>query len=181
MVRNVVRPAKSSVRTSVPAAFSPKSFSSKSQSPAADPSRPSPPGPHRRRTALAPARPGGRFRAPQGPQSTECEALQITAYDHVGIRVTDRARALAFYADLGFVRDAAHSTPTADEIVNPAGIRLNLIPNGVPTPEGDNVLLDRPQKWPGYTHAAFIVERLSDILDWAAERGVPITEGPVDW
>ena len=129
---------------------------------------------------MAPARPGGRF-ASGGRRSAEHEGLQITAYDHVGIRVTDRARALAFYADLGFMLDEAHSTPTAAEIVNAAGIRLNLIPNGVPTPNGDNILLDRPQKWPGYTHAAFVVERLSDILDWALAHGVPITEGPVDW
>jgi catechol 2,3-dioxygenase-like lactoylglutathione lyase family enzyme len=107
--------------------------------------------------------------------------VQINAYDHVGIRVTDRDRALRFYAELGFERDAAHSTETADEIVNPAGVRLNLIPNGVPTPDHDNILLDRPQKWPGYTHAAFVVDRLADILEWAAARDVPITEGPVDW
>ncbi len=111
----------------------------------------------------------------------ESKTLQINAYDHVGIRVTDRDRALAFYADLGFVRDDAHSTATADEIVNAAGVRLNLIPNGVPTPQNDNVLLDRPTKWPGYTHAAFVVDSLADILDWAAARGVAITEGPVDW
>ena len=105
----------------------------------------------------------------------------ITSYDHVGLRVTDAARALAFYADLGFVLDEAHSNDHAAEIVNPAGVRLNLILNGVPTPKHDNVLLDRRQKWPGYTHAAFVVERLADILDWAAAKGVPITEGPVDW
>jgi catechol 2,3-dioxygenase-like lactoylglutathione lyase family enzyme len=107
--------------------------------------------------------------------------LYITAYDHVGLRVTDAARSLAFYAELGFVLDEAHSTATAAEIVNPAGVRLNLIKNGVPTPQRDNVLLDRPQKWPGYTHAAFVVERLADIVDWAQARGVAITEGPVDW
>ncbi len=107
--------------------------------------------------------------------------MQIQSYDHVGIRVTDAARSLAFYADLGFELDEAHSTQSALEIVNAAGLRLNLIPNGVPTPERDNILLDRPQKWPGYTHAAFIVERLDDILQWAAERDIPITEGPVDW
>jgi glutathione S-transferase len=56
-----------------------------------------------------------------------------------------------------------------------------LILNGQPTPQHDNVLLDRPIKWPGYTHAAFIVERLSEILKWAAGNGVAITEGPIDW
>ena len=45
----------------------------------------------------------------------------------------------------------------------------------------NNILLDEPIKHPGYTHAAFIVDRLDDILAWAVERGVAITEGPVNW
>jgi catechol 2,3-dioxygenase-like lactoylglutathione lyase family enzyme len=103
----------------------------------------------------------------------------ITAYDHVGIRVTDAARALAFYADLGFVVDPDYSNDQVAEVINAAGIRLNLIFNGVP--RENNVLLDEPTKWSGYTHAAFIVDRLDDVLKWAAERNVAITEGPVDW
>jgi glutathione S-transferase len=106
---------------------------------------------------------------------------KILTYDHVGLRVTNAARALAFYAGLGFHLDAAHSNDDAAEIVNAHGLRLNLILNGVPTPEGDNVLLDRPEKWPGYTHAAFTVDRLADVLEWARAREVAITEGPVDW
>ena len=107
--------------------------------------------------------------------------MQIIAYDHVGLRVTDRRRALAFYEDLGFRLDPAWSSETALELVSSSGVRINLILNGVPTPGGDNVLLDRPQKWPGYTHMAFVVDRLADVLDWAARRDIPITEGPVDW
>ncbi|HEX5257283.1 MAG TPA: glutathione S-transferase N-terminal domain-containing protein [Sphingomicrobium sp.] len=107
--------------------------------------------------------------------------MNIVSYDHVGIRVTDRARSLAFYADLGFEVDPPRSNETAIEIVNAQGIRLNLIVNAVPTPEGDNILLDRPEKWPGYTHAAFVVDRLDDVVDWAKRRGTLITEGPVDW
>jgi len=108
-------------------------------------------------------------------------ALKIAAYDHVGLRVTDRTQSLAFYEALGFRLDENHSSETALEIVNDAGVRLNLILNGQPTPQRDNVLLDRPEKWPGYTHAAFIVERMSEILEWAAKMRVAITEGPVDW
>lgn len=107
--------------------------------------------------------------------------MQIIAYDHVGLRVTDRARSIAFYEDLGFRLDPDYSNDAAVELVSPSGVRINLIPNGVPTPDGDNLLLDRPQKWPGYTHMAFVVDRLADILDWAQARGVVITEGPVDW
>lgn len=105
--------------------------------------------------------------------------VSISAYDHVGLRVTDRERALAFYADLGFAVDADYNTERVAEIVNSAGVRMNLIFNGVP--RENNVLLDEPEKWSGYTHAAFIVDRLDAILDWAVERGVTITEGPVDW
>jgi lactoylglutathione lyase len=107
--------------------------------------------------------------------------LKITAYDHVGLRVTDRARSLHFYETLGFRLDKEHSTQMALEIVNKAGVRLNLILNGQPTPRGDNILMDRPKKWPGYTHAAFVVDSMSQILKWARMADIPITEGPVDW
>jgi glutathione S-transferase len=107
--------------------------------------------------------------------------VKITAYDHVGLRVTDRARSMAFYEALGFRLDEEHSSATALEIVNESGVRMNLILNGEPTALRDNVLMDRPEKWPGYTHTAFIVERLSETLDWAAKKNVTITEGPIDW
>src|SRR6185312_3815848 len=113
--------------------------------------------------------------------SGECKKVNIFSFDHVGIRVTDAARSLAFYSQLGFEVDEACSTATALEIVNPSGIRLNLIVNAVPTPNRDNALLDWPKKWPGYTHAAFIVDRLDDVIEWAGVAGVAITEGPVDW
>lgn len=105
--------------------------------------------------------------------------VTITAYDHFGLRVSDRERALAFYADLGFATDPNYTNDRVAEVVNAAGIRINLIFNGVK--RENNILLDETQKWPGYTHAAFIVGRLDDILTWAAARGVVITEGPVDW
>ena len=103
----------------------------------------------------------------------------IRAFDHVGIRVTDRDRALAFYADLGFIEVPELSNDRVAEVVSADGVRLNLIFNG--QVRLNNVLLDEPKRWPGYTHAAFIVSRLQDIIDWAAARGVPITEGPHDW
>jgi catechol 2,3-dioxygenase-like lactoylglutathione lyase family enzyme len=105
--------------------------------------------------------------------------VAITAYDHVGLRVSNAERALAFYADLGFAIDPDFTDEHVAEIVNAAGIRMNLIFNG--ETRANNILLDEPVKWPGYTHAAFIVDRLDDILRWAAERGIAITEGPVDW
>ena len=107
--------------------------------------------------------------------------MNITAYDHVGIRVTDRSRALAFYEAIGFEVDASCSDERVAEIINDAGVRISLIFNGVPTPSGANILLDEPDKWPGVTHAAFIVDSLDQAMERFAAIQCPITEGPVDW
>lgn len=108
--------------------------------------------------------------------------IDITSYDHVGIRVTSRSRALAFYRSLGF-EEAGPDRPqsTAVYLVNDAGLRIHLICNGEPTEDRGNVLMDVDHKWPGVTHPAFVVERLDAVLDWAAANGVTITEGPVEW
>jgi lactoylglutathione lyase len=107
--------------------------------------------------------------------------MQIQGYDHVGIRVTDRARALQFYAKLGFAPDPEFTTEDVAEVIAGDGTRINLIFNGVAQPAAHNVLLDEAIKLPGYTHAAFIVDRLDELVAWAENEGVPVTEGPVDW
>jgi lactoylglutathione lyase len=105
----------------------------------------------------------------------------IQGYDHVGIRVSDAARALAFYAALGFRADPEFSDERVAEIVAADGTRINLIFNGIARDGAHNILLDEATKWPGYTHAAFVVDSLQQLLDWAEREGVAITEGPVDW
>jgi catechol 2,3-dioxygenase-like lactoylglutathione lyase family enzyme len=104
----------------------------------------------------------------------------IGQIDHVGIRVTDRDRARAFYEKLGFVFDPDEDSPAGQSIglVNADGARINLIYNGQDAQGQGNVLLDVPQKWPGYTHAAFLVDSLDALVDWLARAGVVITEGP---
>ena len=103
------------------------------------------------------------------------------AFDHVGIRVTDKERALAFYAKLGFAVDECNSNERVAEVISPDGVRLNLIFNGVARTDGANVLLDLPEKWPGYTHVAFVVQSMQAFLAWADREKVNVTEGPVDW
>ena len=107
--------------------------------------------------------------------------MRIKGYDHVGIRVSDAKRALEFYAKLGFRPDPEFSNDEVAEIVVEDGARINLIFNAAARSGARNILLDEPTKWPGYTHSAFIVDSLQDVLDWAAAEGVAITEGPVDW
>lgn len=100
--------------------------------------------------------------------------------DHIGIRVTDLARAEAFYAKLGFVRDPQEYAPAvkASGLVHPAGLRIHLIFNGETAAEG-NVLLDAPIKRPGYTHAAFIIDSMDELVAWLARENIRISEGPV--
>ncbi|SDR86975.1 Catechol 2,3-dioxygenase [Halopseudomonas sabulinigri] len=101
---------------------------------------------------------------------------RIQAYDHIGIRVSDKSRAMAFYQALGFVESASFAQFEANEMITAAGVRINLIFNG--TRRANNVLLDEPVKLPGITHPAFIVDDLQALQAWLAERGVAITEGP---
>jgi len=102
-------------------------------------------------------------------------------FDHVGIRVTDLAVAEAFYSKLGFVRDPEEFAPAvkACGLVHPAGLRIHLIYNGVAAGEG-NVLLDAAVKRPSYTHAAFVIDSMADLVAWLDREGIAITEGPVE-
>lgn len=106
--------------------------------------------------------------------------LQIRSYDHVGVRVTDRERSAAFYAKLGFRPEPNEDSPqySALGLINDAGVRINLVYNGIPHPDR-NVLMDAPEKWPGYTHYAVLVDNLQAVLDWAEQEGIAVTEGPV--
>jgi len=54
----------------------------------------------------------------------------IEAYEHVGIRLTDRARALAFYGALGLRVIRELPDHDALELPNDAGVAINLILNG---------------------------------------------------
>lgn len=105
--------------------------------------------------------------------------VHLTHIDHVGVRVTDIAVAQEFYAKLGFEADPAEESPNARArgLVNSAGVRIHLIYNGTAR-QGGNVLMDVPDKWPGYTHAAFIVEDLDALVAWLVEENIRITEGP---
>lgn len=107
--------------------------------------------------------------------------MLLRRYDHVGIRVTDRDRAVRFYADLGFrvLFDESLIEHSALELINDAGVRLNLIYNGVRREGPANVLMDEAEKWPGLTHVAFIVDDMAATVAELAARGVELTEGPV--
>ena len=105
--------------------------------------------------------------------------FRITAFDHIGIRVTDREQSIAFYERLGFVQTATFPEHEANEMETSDGVRINLIMNGAKRAGNRNVLMDEPIKLPGHTHPAFIVDDLARLQQQLEHSGIRITEGPV--
>jgi len=111
---------------------------------------------------------------------TQPRTIALTAYDHVGIRVSDRDRAVRFYELFGFrvVADNPQSKSRACEIENAQGVRIHLICNGHAQEQARNILQDNDWGFPGVTHAAFLVPDLQAAADILHAAGVTITEGP---
>ena len=105
--------------------------------------------------------------------------FSITRYEHVGIRVTDRDRAIAFYQSLGWREEVNLPQYHANEMVNDAGVYINLIFNGAKQPDNRNVLQDEPVKLAGFTHAAFVVTDMDDLIATFEKNAINITDGPV--
>ena len=105
--------------------------------------------------------------------------IPIEAIDHIGVRVTDPARALAFYAVLGFEPILAVDFDAVVIIQNAAGVEINLIVNGVDHTGGKNLLMDMPDKHPGITHVAFRVADIAQVMAQLSAHQIAITQGPV--
>jgi len=105
--------------------------------------------------------------------------FRVTAYEHVGIRVSVRAISTAFHEKLGWHEEIDLPEHRANEMVDGAGVHINLIFNGTAREGGFNVLQDEPVKHPGMTHAAFVIEDMQALLALGADEGMRITDGPV--
>lgn len=105
--------------------------------------------------------------------------ISIEQFDHTGIRVTDQQRAIDFYKILGF---EVHIEVDFDAVVvmkNAQDVEINLICNGVDKTEGKNILMDVPDKHPGFTHVALRVASIIDTIATLKEHEIEITQGPV--
>jgi lactoylglutathione lyase len=107
------------------------------------------------------------------------ETVDIDRVDHIGIRVRDLDRALAFYRVFGFT--LAHRA-TGDDVAivrNPQGVEINLIFNADAGDPGENILMDIGRKYPGYTHVALRVGSIPQTIAALAANRIAITQGPV--
>lgn len=106
-------------------------------------------------------------------------SVPVERVDHIGIRVRDLDRALAFYGALGF---ELHHKVTFDAVAiikNRAGVEINLIINANAGDPARNILMDVPEKYAGYTHVALRVSSIAVTLTALKAHDIKITQGPV--
>jgi len=104
---------------------------------------------------------------------------EITGINHVGLRVADLAVTRAFYEQLGFVFLAGPMGPEPVAIMeHPSGVNINFILNANSGVD-HNVLMDIPEKHPGYTHFAMDVSDLAGVERALKAKGIAISEGPI--
>ena len=102
--------------------------------------------------------------------------LNIESVNHVGIRVGDKSRSVSFYEHLGFelIEDAGFDKGHPVIMKHPSGVVLNLL-GPANTSDGENILMDVEQKYPGYTHIALTVSSLAVAKEFLDTNGIDIT------
>ncbi len=102
--------------------------------------------------------------------------LNIESVNHVGIRVTDKSRSVAFYNDLGFAVIADHGFNQGHPVVmkHPSGVVLNLLGPATEA-SGKNILMDISELYPGYTHIALTISSLQTAKDFMQDHNIELT------
>jgi lactoylglutathione lyase len=109
------------------------------------------------------------------------QTITVERVDHIGVRVRDLDRALKFYDVLGF--SLLHRA-TGDDVAiirNANNVELNLIFNANAGDPAANVLMDAPEKYPGYTHMALRVASIPATIAVLKANDIAITQGPVSF
>ena len=105
--------------------------------------------------------------------------MNISNIDHIGIRVTEKKAALDFYKILGFQLEQEVDFDAVIIMKNNSGVEINLINNGKDISDGKNILMDVPEKHPGFTHVAFSVESILHVMEVLEKNNIAISQGPV--
>lgn len=102
--------------------------------------------------------------------------LEIDQFDHVGIRISDKDKAVEFYELIGFemIADGGFEDGHPLVMLHPSGININLL--GPSTAKaGENVLMDEPRKYPGITHIALKMKDAEQTEAFVRDNGIAIT------
>jgi lactoylglutathione lyase len=109
------------------------------------------------------------------------QTIDIERVDHIGIRVRDLDRALAFYRVLGFALMQRSENDDVAIIRNERGVELNLVFNANAGDPAANILMDVPKKFAGYTHIALRVTSIPATIAALQANRIAITQGPVSF
>jgi lactoylglutathione lyase len=108
-----------------------------------------------------------------------CDTVAIDGLAHIGIRVHDLARSVAFYERLGFRKTAGPIGPEPVAILeHPCGVEINLVLNATKASE-PNVLMDVAEKHAGITHFALLSPDIAEAQRRLEAAGVPLSGGPL--
>jgi len=107
------------------------------------------------------------------------QRVNIERVDHIGIRVRDFERAMAFYRVLGFELRHRVDFDAVAIIKNAQNVEINLILNA--KQDEPNILMDVPEKHAGYTHVALRVDSIPRTIEALKAHRIPITQGPVSF
>ncbi len=107
--------------------------------------------------------------------------IDIRKVDHIGVRVKDLERALAFYRVLGFELLGKDPHDAVAVVKNPHQVELNLVYNANADAGGKNILMDVGEKYAGYTHVALNVASIKAAIEALNANGIRITQGPVSF
>jgi lactoylglutathione lyase len=103
---------------------------------------------------------------------------EIIKINHVGIRVGDLDRSRDFYEKLGFEFLMGPVGPEPVAIMeHPCGININFILNADAN-ANTNMLMDVPQKHPGYTHMALEVTDMEAVKQKLTQLDIELSGGP---
>ncbi|MFY0679591.1 MAG: VOC family protein [Thalassovita sp.] len=102
--------------------------------------------------------------------------LDITNFDHIGIRISDRTQSIAFYELLGFklIVDGGYDQGHPLVMVHPSGININLL-GPATAKQGTNILMDEKPKYTGITHLALKVKDAEATEAFVTQNGITIT------
>ena len=102
--------------------------------------------------------------------------LNIESVNHVGIRIEERSRSMAFYELLGFelINDAGFDDGHPIIMKHPCGVVVNLL-GPANAGSGNNILMDVEEKYPGYTHIALTVSDLDIAKSFMKANKIEIT------
>jgi lactoylglutathione lyase len=102
--------------------------------------------------------------------------IEISNFDHIGIRISDRAKTVSFYELLGFemIADGGFDKGHPLVMLHPSGININLL-GPATAGAGANILMDEKPKYPGITHIAVKVKDAEATEEFVTKHGIAIT------